>query len=148
MGHEATPFFSWSWYITLAALLVVAGAGDGDGSDGERHTNASSAGYVSCVGMIYVATGVAAAVCKMCGQSSNSPSPLIDSLDNDAWCGMRPWLKKRPHPEMSGYCVAKGKICAICNTVFFASSLALEHGCIMKYWKWQKAALNRRVLVR
>ena len=133
--------------ITLLLLPVCAPpkASAADSSDDDRTSKASS---INCDGMIYTAVLVAVAACKMCNHNSNEVSPLTSAHDGDEFSGLRPWMRKKPHPSKEGFCCARARICRICHTTFHMSSLATTHGSIQKYLKHAKKEVSALTLFR
>ena len=141
------------WYrLLFLALLskhvVAPPDADEDEEDGRTSTTYSTAG------LIYTVAACAAMVCSMCGHQSDEPSPLDDACDTDEFGGYRPWFRKRSHPSKTGFCAARGKLCRLCFTTFYLSSLATKHGSWKKYLKWAESqksgqlAVFRKMLAR
>ena len=56
--------------------------------------------------------------CEFCGEFSNSPSPMVNSSNQDAYGGYRAWHRYRNSPAQKIRAV-RGKKCLICANVFY-----------------------------
>ena len=74
-------------------------------------------------------------ICKCCGESSHTPSPLTvgEAVEAPAADERRPWQRYAKDPNHEGYKIPLGSVCGICWRVFARSGLALTHGSLDKY---------------
>ena len=117
------------------------------GSDDEGVDDGRSQGDTSVIlaGVLVLLHG-GAKTCKLCGTSSDEPSPYGDrSPEIKYW----PWQSYWPVYDSDGVNMigkrASGKICALCPSVMKQSGLMKVHGSIASYCKWKNGgdALER-----
>ena len=83
--------------------------------------------------LIVTFDNIKAKCCKLCGCSSDDPSPFSDALASDIYGGKVPWQRYARHTTRLDCRVVAGRFCKLCVRVFTSPSYAHAYASIKDY---------------